>query len=693
MGLIGGNDPAVTANSAPIWTGAGTITFQQGSYTTYDLNQLCTDPDGDVLTYTENSITLPTGVSISGNLLIYDGVGGVASAAGTFNADDGTASPVSSSSITVNITATGDPEATIIVAPSGGDYTTIQAAINAALPQDIIEVEADFIGGTKYYEEALTLPIDGVDADRTITLRGRPGDRIIIYVDDRNLALNSRRNILELSDSKYWVFKNLQFGRDETLNGWTYSLDPDGGRFSVEHRRWLSWTGTDSGDESHHIDFQDCVMYAGSQYDGGITGVNTHHFRFLRCEFYFSGINGGDDLNPNAGGNPLTFQGSNSLFKGCKVKHGGHDNLNIFSSYNVIRNCISDGSWTDYKPTNPGKGNRAFTCAGDKGSPPYGFNVIDSNVFRNHDVDLDGTEQSCGKFHGNSNIVRRNFMFGEGYMAQFTPLKIAGADSSNYWRFYHNTVYGCDYSIFSIDRKIPTSTAGDYFIEAVFKNNVFAETGGGRNGAEHIRWIRDSTPNTGGYPDEWRGSVFENNILHTAAAGDDYEVLYIPAGSNIRRTGISNIESEWPLVFKSNRSDQPSFLSLNDRQSDVFTTAWEACELSPTSPGGGEGIHLTQANGSGSSSAKLIVDDARYFYAGADPNLWDLAEYGEVGDYIAVGTDTGTATVAQISTINHATNELTLVDPISWSDNDYVWLVSRDGVNALESMGANPEYS
>jgi hypothetical protein len=58
--------------------------------------------------------------------------------------------------------------ATIVVAKSGGAYSTIQAGLNAAQPGDIVDVQA----GT--YNERVTFPKSGT-AGKYITLRGEPG--------------------------------------------------------------------------------------------------------------------------------------------------------------------------------------------------------------------------------------------------------------------------------------------------------------------------------------------------------------------------------------------------------------------------------------------------------------------------------------------------------------------------------------
>ena len=96
---------------------------------------------------------------------------------------------------------------------------------------------------------------------------------------------------------------------------------------------------------------------------------------------------------------------------------------------------------------------------------------------------------------------------------------------------------------------------------------------------------------------------------------------------------------------------------------------------------------MTQANGSGSNSITLIVDDALYFQDGS----WgsDLTRGVTMfADWIAIGTVNNKV---QISSIDYSTNTITLASAVSWSDNDPIWLYKKsDGTRVL--YGAAPEY-
>lgn len=104
--------------------------------------------------------------------------------------------------------------------------------------------------------------------------------------------------------------------------------------------------------------------------------------------------------------------------------------------------------------------------------------------------------------------------------------------------------------------------------------------------------------------------------------------------------------------------------------------------LQATSPAKGSGAALTTVATADTGSGDLIVVDSRFFqdgWAGVDP------------DWIAVGTVTN---IAQIVSINYATNTLTLDRALTRSDGQNVWLYKKsDGVRVLyeaQDMGAFP---
>ena len=106
--------------------------------------------------------------------------------------------------------------------------------------------------------------------------------------------------------------------------------------------------------------------------------------------------------------------------------------------------------------------------------------------------------------------------------------------------------------------------------------------------------------------------------------------------------------------------------------------------LQTGSPAIAVGTYLTTANGSGSTSTSLVVNDASYFQDG----------YGLTNAYSTVSPDCISVTTVSnhvcITAVNYSTNTLTLASAISWSNGDHVWLYSKsDGTRVL--TGSAPD--
>lgn len=84
------------------------------------------------------------------------------------------------------------------------------------------------------------------------------------------------------------------------------------------------------------------------------------------------------------------------------------------------------------------------------------------------------------------------------------------------------------------------------------------------------------------------------------------------------------------------------------------------------SPARNAGRYLTLANGSGSSTTTLVVDEARFFSDG-----WDMVD----GDIIEIGAS---GTPVRVTDINYGTNTLTLAEARTWADNAPVSIVGWD---------------
>jgi len=85
-----GANPA--SNLPPVWQTVPTVSFTQGVASNVSIAAYASDPNGDALTITKNSVALPAGVTYdaAGKRFVYDGNGAVGSTGGhVLTADDG----------------------------------------------------------------------------------------------------------------------------------------------------------------------------------------------------------------------------------------------------------------------------------------------------------------------------------------------------------------------------------------------------------------------------------------------------------------------------------------------------------------------------------------------------------------------------------------------------------------------------
>ena len=162
------------------------------------------------------------------------------------------------------------------------------------------------------------------------------------------------------------------------------------------------------------------------------------------------------------------------------------------------------------------------------------------------------------------------------------------------------------------------------------------------------------------------GNAMKNNIIYGNVGGDF----------------STSIPAHWTVTNNHLAADgDPLFINAD------ITTPTNAVlpdlALQTSSPARDAGSFLTTAAGAGTNSTTLIVDDSLYFQDGT----WGSTLANHQADVIAVGTVGNTSAV---SSINYATDTLTLGTAISWANSASVWLYSRnDGTVVL--VGSAPD--
>jgi hypothetical protein len=674
--LVGtGEAAAPPVNNPPIWTGTPAPTATAGVVSSYALSSFYLDPDGDALTLADaGGCTFPTGVTLDAGNEEFD-FAATTSAGQTLNCtlsvNDGSGA-VTSSPFTIDITSSGEPTADVTICDSGCDYVLIQDALDAeSAPGVIFEFRSTPQGTTDTWDQDdFDLSADGTEAD-PITIRVRDGDTIIVTSTNES----GPEHVLELNDAHYYVIKgNLQFGRSPAQgSGWVYGLEADEGRFAVEHDRWLN----SDNDTSSHIIFDGITAYAGSFYDGGLLEAGSSHIAFFNCEMYYAGVNAGGG-SPNPAGNLLTNTAERTYFQDCFFQWGGHSDLEAAGAYSVARRNISDGGYLDFDSTAPGRGNRAVTFEGSIG-PSLGPMLIEKNVIRNTYEDQGGGSDPCGKFIAQNIITRLNVIDTciAGPALQATALG-ALAEMTNGIQYYNNTAINILQVVESTDINIGSAADGNYNTWWV-ANNLFVDilADGDQSDGSHVRVIR-SNSSSAGFANAWRDGLWTNNIFDMDSG--TFEVRLSGTGGATVTT-VASAETEWPANWTNNGTTAPTFAGSGDVQSDTWATAYAAGELAAASQGVDDGIAHTQADGAGSSSTFLFVDDPERFAVLWDQDTYDMQWFADQGYDVPQGDCvwiSGWASPVRLTDINYSTGRLTLSSAQSWSNNDDVWLADMD---------------
>jgi hypothetical protein len=234
------------------------------------------------------------------------------------------------------------------------------------------------------------------------------------------------------------------------------------------------------------------------------------------------------------------------------------------------------------------------------------------------------TPKSIARYNYLYNAMNNNLMF------KYSPLYDNGANGGINCRVYNNTIYRSGYGYPSKYDKL-----------------------------SGIYWYH-GTGNS--------GNVVKNNIVYDSASTD--------IGANSASTIVNNwLTSNGDPKFTNPVLTDPMSLTLPDLSLQSSSGAIDG------------GTYLTQANGAGTNSTRLIVYDALYFQDGT----WGSSLARGVSlfpDWIAIGQ---VANVVQISSINYSTNTITLASPVTWSNNANIWLYKKsDGAQVLH--GSAPDY-
>lgn len=173
-------------------------------------------------------------------------------------------------------------------------------------------------------------------------------------------------------------------------------------------------------------------------------------------------------------------------------------------------------------------------------------------------------------------------------------------------------------------------------------------------------------------------NVIKNNIIYDNKEG---VVCALDLYTGDASTDQCSAE-DWDTV-SDNYTSNPTFTdpTLSDATSLVLPNL--TLQSNSGAINGGAALTTVHADDTGSGTS-LIVTDALYFQDGT----WGSSLSNIQADWIAVGT---VGNVVHISSIDYATNTITLANSITRSDGQNVWLYKKsDGVVVLK--GSAPDY-
>ena len=333
---------------------------------------------------------------------------------------------------------------------------------------------------------------------------------------------------------------------------------------------------------------------------------------------------------------------------------GGHHNMEVFSTHNVIRNNFMHqapgvsntcGTAGTYPPDSNGRYGHRNIQIYDGGNHEGMYNVIEGNRFGPalqppEDDGGDGFTLTAPK-----NIVRYNVIYNSQNNGLLLKTGFQSLADNN--RIYNNTI---------------------------FHNGRYKPAGVTLWQGFNFRWY-------GGYAR--KGNIILNNILYGygpggADWGHGNATIYT---DNIVRNNWGTDPAPGRCIGSGDpKFVDPSLPGIDEPQ----TRSRPNLALQKNSPVINLGTNLTVvARDDTGSGATLIVDDALFFQAGSAAATSPVGSSlsGVQGDWIAVGT---VGNIAQITDINYAARTITLNKGIRRGKGQPVWLYQKsDGARVL----------
>lgn len=421
---------------------------------------------------------------------------------------------------------------------------------------------------------------------------------------------------------------------------------------------------------SAYNEFDSCTFYNG--YEIGIkiynsTGTACTHNWLHSCTVHDIGhvsTVGWDDCGYliQIGNIATDGDSGNNTIENCTFYHGGHHCIETYTRHNVIKNnkfhnegfmdpVVGASTSAPYEPDSTGHyGNRCLTFDDINSLAPRKMqNLAEGNRFGHAGRPPDDDGADAVELASHYNIFRYNYIF--------NPAKDGiylrdGAQAACYGCFnhvYNNTIYLCGVNeatgYTSLYRRCGivyrTSATSNSFINNIVYGNYRRDIGSL-------------------YPIATYNNTFTNNWLTSGSAFNPGFVV------------TEGLYGD-PKLMNTDVSDATS-LTLPDLRIYASSSCVDA------------GTYLTLANGAGTATVTLVVDNVSFFQDGT----WGSSLTHGVTffpDYIAIGVVGNTA---KISAVDYTANTITLATANSWADNAPIWLY-KDSDGDIVLYGTSPD--
>lgn len=417
-------------------------------------------------------------------------------------------------------------------------------------------------------------------------------------------------------------------------------------------------------------DFSDyCGYYFRTQHiEGGFghkirgTGNRTQNFQFIRL-----GTPDYVEPQPDIGDMTRSQSGArNNLFENGTIYECGHTLMTTHARNEIMRHLYMIASWSEEYYNNGAWKAASVATLDANGIKTLGNhtgghqeNTLGRNIWedviikrvRRAFLDSDKTQLTDTKIfnmEGEKCIWRQNFFLDNDAWAFHANARTKIGGIANDHRVYHNVVDGLRGPSGSEAIYISTPDVTSRAFGWHIKNNVFM------NLNRMTIMDLDNDDNVGG---PLEGFIFAGNYL---PANMEVQLKNHPDSGNT----VEWFEANYPNQFYGNTfGSAPGFVSAN--QDSNFSNVYVNYKPDTGSALINAGVALTNANGSGSSSTTLVVDDASYFIDNRGHPDPLFGPYATTGYQLHIE---GHGNVG-IAAVDYDTNTITLKSPASWANN------------------------